>query len=454
MNRAAAVNSTDYSNKATDNETPAARGNNPAQSHSAGKTQRAGGHHSAIVIGAGQAGMAMSYCLTSQGINNIILEKASRIAENWRSGRWDSFCLVTPNWQCQLPGFSYQGSDSDGFMVKDEIIDYLEGYRAFFNPTIIFNSPVISLTKQADVFTVITANTIYTADQVVIACGSYHEPRIPACAQKLPAHIAQVHSQFYKNPQQLPPGDVLVVGTGQSGAQIAEDLHLAGRRVHLCVGPAPRVNRRYRGKDVVNWLEEMGYYQTTLETHPDGKNAVHSTNHYVTGRDGGRDLNLRIFAEQGMQLYGALRDADAQNLWFKDDLQQNLDYADQVAARIVDSIEAYIQKNGIAAPADNNIHSSYLPPLVDHLELSGSGINSVVWCTGFNMRFEWIKLPVLMDGYPQQKRGVSAVEGLYFLGLNWMHTWGSGRFYQVGRDAEYLSEIMAAVAAKSAPLAG
>jgi putative flavoprotein involved in K+ transport len=449
MNRAATVNTSVYTDKATDKDTLAARGNIPAQSHSVGKTQRTAGHHGAIVIGAGQAGLSMSYCLTAQGIDTIILEQSGRIAENWRSGRWDSFCLVTPNWQCQLPGFSYQGSDPDGFMVKEEIIEYLESYRAFFNPTIIFNSPVISLTKQADVFTVITANAIYTADQVVIACGSYHEPRIPACAQKLPTHIAQVHSQFYKNPQQLPPGDVLVVGTGQSGAQIAEDLHLAGRRVHLCVGPAPRVNRRYRGKDVVNWLEEMGYYQTTLETHPDGKNAVHSTNHYVTGRDGGRDLNLRIFAEQGMQLYGALRDADAENLWFKDDLQQNLDYADQVAARIVESIEAYIQKNGIDAPADTNIHSTFLPPLVDHLELSGSGINSVVWCTGFNMRFEWIKLPVLNDGYPQQKRGVTDVEGLYFLGLNWMHTWGSGRFYHVGRDAEYLSNIMAQVALKT-----
>lgn len=449
MNRAATINSALYSAKATSNDTFAPKFNNPTQPHSDGKPQRAVGHVSAIVIGAGQAGLSMSYCLTQQGIDNIILEKSSRIAENWRSGRWDSFCLVTPNWQCQLPGFSYQGSDPDGFMVKEEIIEYLESYRAFFNPTIIFDSPVISLTKNADVFTVITADAIYTADQVVIACGSYHEPRIPACAQKLPAHIAQVHSQFYKNPQQLPPGDVLVVGTGQSGAQIAEDLHLAGRRVHLCVGPAPRVNRRYRGKDVVNWLEEMGYYQTTLETHPDGKNAVHSTNHYVTGRDGGRDLNLRFFAEQGMQLYGGLRDADAENLWFKDDLQQNLDYADQVAARIVESIEAYIQKNAIEAPADTNIHNTYLPPLVDHLDVAASGIQAVVWCTGFNMRFEWIKLPVLAEGYPQQKRGVTDVEGLYFLGLNWMHTWGSGRFYHVGRDAEYLSNIMAQVSLKT-----
>lgn len=403
-------------------------------------------HHSAIVIGAGQAGLSMSYCLSQQGIDNIILEKSSQVADNWRNQRWDTFCLVTPNWQCQLPGYPYQGNDPDGFMVKDEIVEYLEGYRAFFNPTIIFNSPVISLTKNGELFTLVTVDTIYTADQVVIACGSYHEPRVPAMAKKMPAHIAHVHSNFYKNPDQLPPGEVMVVGTGQSGCQIAEDLHLAGRKVHLCVGPAPRVNRRYRGRDVVNWLDDMGYYNTTLETHPDGKNAVHSTNHYVTGRDGGRDLNLRIFAEQGMKLYGVLKDTNGEQLFFNDDLKQNLDYADQVAERIVKGIEDYIQKNNIAAPTDDNVRSDYLPEIVTELELAVSGITSVVWSTGFNMRFEWINLPVFEDnGHPKQKRGITEVAGLYFIGLNWMHTWGSGRFYQVGRDAEYLSEVMVTV---------
>ncbi len=400
-------------------------------------------HHTAIVIGAGQAGLSMSYCLSQQGIDNIILEKSSQIADNWRNQRWDTFCLVTPNWQCQLPGYPYQGNDPDGFMVKNEIVEYLESYRAFFNPVIFFNSPVISLTKNGDLFTLVTADTIYTAKQVIIACGSYHEPRIPELAKKMPAHIAHVHSSFYKNPDQLPPGEVMVVGTGQSGCQIAEDLHLAGRKVHLCVGPAPRVNRRYRGRDVVNWLDDMGYYNTTLETHPDRKNAVHSTNHYVTGRDGGRDLNLRIFAEQGMKLYGVLKDSDGARLFFQDDLKKNLDYADQVAERIVNGIEDYIQKNGIEAPADDNIRSDYLPDIVTEMKLDSSGINAVVWSTGFNMRFEWIHLPVFeANGHPKQKRGVSDVDGLYFIGLNWMHTWGSGRFYQVGRDAEYLSEVV------------
>ncbi len=403
-------------------------------------------HYPAIIIGAGQAGLSMSYCLAQQGIENIILEKSSHVADNWRTQRWDTFCLVTPNWQCQLPGFPYQGSDPDGFMVKDEIVEYLESYRAFFNPQIIFNSPVISLTKNGDVFTVITEKTLFSADQVIIACGSYHEPRIPAMAKKMPEHIAHVHSNFYKNPEQLPAGDVMVVGTGQSGCQIAEDLHLAGRKVHLCVGPAPRVNRRYRGRDVVKWLDDMGYYNTTLETHPDGKNAIHSTNHYVTGRDGGRDLNLRVFAEQGMKLYGSLKDSDSTHLFFNDDLKVNLDYADQVAQRIVDSIESFIQKNEIVAPPDDNLYSDYLPEIITEMDIRSSHINSVVWSTGFNMRFEWINLPVFeKSGHPKQTRGITDISGLYFLGLNWMHTWGSGRFYQVGRDAEYLSDAIVRV---------
>jgi len=233
----------------------------------------------------------------------------------------------------------------------------------------------------------------------------------------------------------------MVIGTGQSGCQIAEDLHLNGRQVHLCVGDAPRVNRRYRGKDVVAWLEDMGYYKTTIETHPDGANAPHSTNHYVTGRDGGRDLNLRIFAEQGMKLYGKLNGVDENVASFTDDLKINLDNADNSATRIRESIEKYIQENNIDAPADDNQHSTYLPDSPSQLDLNKSNINSMVWSIGFKMDFDWVKVPVINEhGIPIQKRGVTAETGLYFLGLNWMNTWGSGRFFHVGRDAEYLCE--------------
>jgi len=407
-------------------------------------------HYPVIVIGAGQAGLSMSYCLKQQGIEHLVLEKSDRVAPAWQQERWDSFCLVTPNWQCQLPGYPYKGDDPNGFMVKDEIIDYLEGYYRFFSPPVLFDTPVTKLERLAGTegiegsgnrFAVTTPTDHYSCDQVVMACGGYHEPRIPPAARDMPDGIFHLHSRDYKNPEQLPEGEVLVVGSAQSGAQIAEDLHLEGRKVHLCVGTAPRVHRRYRGKDVVNWLDEMNYYETTIDEHPDGANALHATNHYVTGRDGGRDLNLKIFGEQGMKLYGRLKSADGSTLRFHDDVEKNLDHADAVANRIDRAIEDYIQKNNIDAPPDNNIHSDYAPGISTELDLARAGINSVVWATGFHLNYDWVKLPITDDrGAPAQKRGVSAVDGLYFLGLNWMNTWGSGRFYHVGRDAEYLCD--------------
>ncbi len=401
-------------------------------------------HYPVIIVGGGQAGMAMSFCLGKLDIEHLILDKAQELAHNWQHERWDSFCLVTPNWQCQLPGFPYNGDDPDGFMVKDEIINYLKAYRDFFNPPIQFSSPVSSLSQENGLFHIKTPKQYFTADQVVLACGGYHKPNILPFAQQFPDSMTQVHSRDYKNSKQLPEGEVMVIGTGQSGSQIAEDLHLEGRKVHLCVGSAPRVNRRYRGKDVVNWLNEMDYYQMTIDKHPEGDNAPHATNHYVTGRDGGRDLNLRVFAEQGMQLYGKMKTVVNGVIEFEDDLKTNLDYADNAAKRIRASIEKYIDENNIDAPADQNIHSQHLPESPSSLDLNTSNITSVVWATGFKMQFDWLKVPVTDNsGRPIQKRGLTDTNGLYFLGLNWMHTWGSGRFFHVGQDAEFISEQIA-----------
>ena len=401
-------------------------------------------HYSSIIIGAGQAGLAMSYCLSQQQIDHLVLEKSDCIAPNWRRQRWDSFCLVTPNWQCQLPGMHYQGDDPNGFMVKDEIIEYLDTYYEHSKAPVRFNSPATSVEKRGNRFYITTPKQNYSADHVIVACGSYHKPHILPQAAAMPDHIQHIHSSNYRNAEQLPEGEVMVVGTGQSGSQIAEDLHLKGRTVHLCVGTAPRVNRRYRGRDVVNWLDEMNYYETTIDKHPEGSNAPHATNHYVTGRDGGRDINLRIFAEQGMQLYGRLKDCRNGLVEFNDDLAANLDYADAVAARIRDSIERDIQDNNIDAPADENIHSNYLPPSCTQFDMHRSKISAVVWATGFTTDYSWLKLGVFNSkGSPIQTRGISPEPGLYFLGLNWMNTWGSGRFYHVGRDAEYLCNAIA-----------
>jgi putative flavoprotein involved in K+ transport len=289
---------------------------------------------------------------------------------------------------------------------------------------------------------------------VVVATGGYHEPIVPRYAERLDPDVLQLHSSDYRNPRALPPGEVLVVGSGQSGCQIAEDLHLEGRRVHLCVGNAPRVARRYRGKDVVAWLDLMGYYEMPVEQHPLREGVRDNTNHYVTGRDGGRDIDLRLRALEGMRLYGRIAGAGEGKLFFETDLRENLDAADMVSENIKRSIDGFIAKQGIAAPAE----APYMPvwqPEKETAELDyrRANITSVVWCIGFRANFRWVEVPVFDGrGAPAHMRGVTREDGLYFLGLPWLHTWGSGRLSGVGRDAAYLADHVAARIAAPAAL--
>ena len=349
-------------------------------------------HLDVIVIGGGQAGLSASCLLKQQGIAHVVLEK-HRIGHAWRSERWDTFCLVTPNWQCALPGFAYDGDDPQGFMVKDQIVDYVERFAASFDADVHEGVAVRRLApRPAGGFEVITNQGRLTADRVVVAVGGYHDEIVPPGAASLPERIHQLHSVAYRNPDALPEGAVLVVGSGQSGTQIAEDLHLAGREVHLCVGNAPRVNRRYRGKDVVEWLDDMGYYDLPFEEHPQGDRVRAKTNHYVTGRDGGRDIDLRARAVEGMKLYGKLASIDGPRVTLEPDLAENLDQADATARRIRDTIDEFIAKQDIDAPSE----PAYLPPWsptqeITAVDLDAAGITTVVWGIGFKPNFRWIQ---------------------------------------------------------------
>jgi putative flavoprotein involved in K+ transport len=239
----------------------------------------------------------------------------------------------------------------------------------------------------------------------------------------------------------LPPGAVLVVGTGQSGCQIAEDLHLAGRQVHLAVGGAPRVARFYRGRDCVDWLNEMGHYAKGIDAFDDADAVRMRVNHYVTGRDGGRDIDLREFARDGMRLYGRLTAINGRTAEFADDLKVNLDHADAVAEGIKDAIDAHITALRIDAPAEARYVPAWEPTEQrSALDLRDAGISTVIWCTGFARDHRWIEIPAFDGrGYPMHWRGVTGCPGLYFLGLPWQYSWGSGRFEAVGRDAEFLA---------------
>jgi putative flavoprotein involved in K+ transport len=380
-------------------------------------------HFDTVIVGAGQAGLSMSHVLKQAGIRHLVLE-ANRVAHSWRTERWDSFCLVTPNWQCQLPGHPYRGSDPQGFMLKHEIVEYLEGYARSFRPPLIEAARVTRVMRSSlgggSVFQVQSSKGDFSADHVVVATGGYHDPLVPE-------------------------GEVLVVGTGQSGCQIAEDLLLAGRTVHLSVGNAPRCARRYRGKDVVEWLDLMGHYQLPVDEHPSKEQVRDKTNHYVTGRDGGRDIDLREFALRGMKLYGSFRDAQGTRLTFAPDLRVNLDAADAVYNAINRSIDGYIEQRGIDAPPA----STYVPlwtPVEEpaELDLARTNVTSIVWASGFRTNFSWLDFPIFdSKGLPRHVRGVTPEPGLFFLGLPWQHTWGSGRFCGVGKDAAFIGRQIA-----------
>jgi len=405
--------------------------------------QHLGERRKVVVIGGGQAGLAMSYCLTTRGIDHVVLER-HRIAHEWRERRWDSFCLVTPNWQCRLPGFPYSGADPKGFMVKDEIVRYIEDYVRFFHPPVLEGVSVTHLraSPQGGYDLGTTLGDCH-AEQVVIATGGYHIPEIPRMGERLPEQVLQLHSSAYRNPQGLPPGEVLVVGTGQSGCQIAEDLHLAGRKVHLCVGSAPRTARRYRGRDVVEWLEDMGYYNLSVEQHPLKERVRAKSNHYVTGRDGGRDIDLRQRALEGMRLHGRLTGIRGARLELGDDLKQNLDQADAVAESIKTTIDKMIAERGVTAPEEARYVPVWQPPVEPErtLDLEAAGITTVIWSTGYRADYRWIEVPIFDGrGYPVHHRGITSAPGMFFVGLPWQHTWGSGRFSGVAVDADYVAD--------------
>ncbi|HET9073854.1 MAG TPA: MSMEG_0569 family flavin-dependent oxidoreductase [Solirubrobacteraceae bacterium] len=402
-------------------------------------------HVSVAVIGGGQAGLSISRYLTDADIDHVVIER-EHIAATWTTQRWDSFCLVTPNWQCRLPGFPYRGDDPEGFMVREQIIAYLRGFATSFAPPVHEGVAVKRLTAHRDAaFELETSRGTLTADQVVLAVGSYHRAVLPRLAERLPTRVTQLHSSAYKNPESLPDGAVLVVGSGQSGAQIAEDLHLAGRDVHLAVGSAPRVARFYRGRDCVAWLEDMGHYDMSIDDHPEGVGARKEANHYVTGRDGGRDIDLRTHARSGMTLHGRLVTAESGVLGFAPDLVANLDRADETSQRIKDRIDHWIAEQRIDAP----VEAPYVPVWVPEgdgsapLDLAAGGVSTVIWATGFLSDWAFVDAPAFDGrGYPSHHRGVTSVPGLYVLGLSWLHTWGSARFAGIARDAAYLAECI------------
>jgi putative flavoprotein involved in K+ transport len=341
-----------------------------------------------------------------------------------------------------LPGFPYDGDEPDGFMLRDQIVDYLERYARSFDPP--YRSGVevrrIGASNGAGRFVLDTSEGEFTADNLIITVGTHQHTNIPPWGGKLPADITQLHTRHYQNPEQLADGAIFVVGSGQSGCQVVEDLHGAGREVHLCVGKAGRTPRRYRGRDILEWESVTGTFDLLVDDHPKGRDIRFKPHPHLSGRDGGHTIDLRQLALDGVKLHGRLLDVEGTTARFADDLAENLDTIDRTCRENLAEIDDYIAKNGIDAPADDLRPVDWEPSGVEPLlDLRQAGITSVIYATGFHFDFSWIDLPLFDErGYPRYERGVTEIPGLYFVGLHWLRTLGSGLFYQVGRDAQYV----------------
>jgi len=399
-----------------------------------------------VIVGAGQAGLAVSYYLTQQNREHVLLER-QRIGEAWRSAKWDSFTLVTPNWMLQLPGFIYKFDHPDGFLTRDEVVQYLDNYVDQFDLPVRTGVEVTAVegTDSGARFRLETNIGPFAASNVVIATGTFQKPKIPAFSSQLASHLHQIHSSEYRNPDELPPGAVLVVGGGQSGCQIAEELNQHGRRVYLCTGSAARMPRRYRGRDSFWWAEKLGLFDQTVADLPSPQ-ARFAANPQVTGKDGGRTLSLHQLVIDGVTLLGRMQDASGAQVSLADDLTDNLAQADKFSADFKKGVDKYIAATGMQAPeeAQPELRAGYDSEVITHLDLDRAGITSVIWATGYTFDYAWVKFPVCDEGgYPVTQRGVTDHPGLYFIGLHWLHTRRSGLLSGVGDDAANVAEHIA-----------
>lgn len=398
-----------------------------------------------IIIGGGQAGLSLSYFLGKAGREHVILEKASQAGDAWRNRRWDSFTLVTPNWTFKLPGAEYDGVAPDGFMTKQEIVDRFAHYEKQNRFPIQHHETALKVVpaEKSNRYEVITNKKKYTASNVVLANGFFQSIKTPAFAAKIYANILQIPSHYYKNPDILPPGAVLVVGSGQSGCQIAEELNQAGRKVYLSTGSAGRIPRRYRGKDMVDWLNRIGFFNRTIEVLPSPRDRLNGAPH-TTGKDGGHDLNLHLLARNGVSLLGHIQDYHDGNLLFAPDLKENLKKADEFARIALQMVDEYILKNQLYTESEEvkDLQDGYQVPDMTLLDLNTLGITVIIWACGYSME-NLVQLPVIDSyGFPITDHGVTQYPGLFFLGMPWMNKFKSGLLMGIAESAQHLAEVI------------
>lgn len=393
-----------------------------------------------VVIGAGQAGIAMSEHLGQQGIEHVVLERA-RVAERWRSERWDSLVMNGPAWHDRFPTLSFE-SDPNGFPSKDEVVAYFERYAEHIKSPLHCGVEVTEVTHQGGQarFLVKTSQGNVQANNVVAATGAFQQPVIPPVVPEWPS-LTQLHSNHYKNPKQLPEGAVLVIGAGSSGSQIADELNQQGRQVYLSVGPHDRPPRSYRGRDFVWWLGVLGKW--------DAATVDPGTEHVtiaVSGANGGRTIDFRRLAHEGITLLGMTQTFDDGTLTFADDLNSNLERGDSNYLSVLQEADAYVQRQGLDLPEEPEAHEFLEKPScvtqpIHQLNLQQANINSIIWATGYKSDYSWLKLDAFdQNNQPRHQRGVTAETGFYFLGLPWQSRRGSSFIWGVWHDAKYIAD--------------
>nr|BFD42603.1 NAD(P)/FAD-dependent oxidoreductase [Pseudomonas sp. FFPRI_1] len=400
-------------------------------------------HVDTLVVGAGQAGVAMSEHLSTLGVPHLVLER-SRVAEAWRTGRWDSLVANGPAWHDRFPGLEFS-IDPDGFAAKDQVADYFEAYAQKINAPIRTGVEVRKVLRNSGRpgFTVETSAGVIQANRVVAATGPFQRPVIPPIAPRDSA-LEQIHSADYRNPQQLPAGAVLVVGAGSSGVQIADELQRAGRQVYLSVGAHDRPPRSYRNRDFCWWLGVLGEWDAEI-----AKPGREHVTIAVSGARGGQTIDFRALAHQGITLVGLTRAFDGQRVSFQADLVENLARGDENYLALLDAADAYIARNGLDLPLEPEARRR-LPdpdcvqqPLLE-LDLAAAGVTSIIWATGYAVDFTWLQVDAFTEhGKPRHQRGVSSEPGIYFIGLPWLSRRGSSFIWGVWHDAKHIADHIA-----------
>ncbi len=403
-----------------------------------------------VIVGAGQAGLTMSWHLQQAGREHVLLERRSALGGGWQD-RWDAFRLVGPNWTTSFPGDSYDGDDRDAFMPRGEIIARVAGYAGTIAAPVVLDAGVERLGAVDGGFEIETTQGRVGAASVIVATGGFHTPRVPAMAADLPSRILSLHAHHYSNTADLPPGGVLLVGSGQTGVQLAEELLGAGREVFLCVGSAGRVPRRYRGRDIFYWLwrmaedgERVGVSLPTADQLPDPRGRLGATPQ-LSGHGGGHETDLRRIGRDGAVLLGRLQGIEGTRIHLGPDLPVALAAADRFfGERFQGPIDAFIAAAGIEAPpADPPLITDYEPGLLDVLDLDAVGISTVIWTSGYVQDYAWIEPPITDEmGFVRQHQGLTEVPGLSVIGSLWQHDQTSATLVGLQRDARVLAAQM------------